>query len=59
MKKYIINETFLGSKVMGKGIGVVILDSKTSQKDLKKVMELVPSHVRVEEIKKDDSEKGE
>jgi hypothetical protein len=58
MKKYSINENFLGSKVMGKGIGVVILDSKTSQKDLKKVMALVPEAIKVEEVKKDDSKEG-
>ena len=58
MKKYSINENFLGSKVMGKGIGVVILDSKTSQKDLKKVMALVPEAIKVEEVKKDDSREG-
>lgn len=55
MKKYIIEESFLGSKVMGKGIGVVILDSNTSQKDLKKVMALIPNAVKVEEVKKDES----
>jgi hypothetical protein len=38
MKKFTIKSSFKGAKIMGKNIGVIILDEKTSQKDLKKLL---------------------
>ena len=45
MKKFTIKESFLGKKVMGKGIGVVNLTPSTTQKDLKKLNNNGFSHI--------------
>ena len=45
MKKFTIKESFLGKKIMGKGIGVINLTLNTTQKDLKKLNNNGFSHI--------------
>lgn len=55
MKKFSIEPSFLGKKIMGQ-VGVFLLTEKTSQKDLKKLYNAgFKDVVKVEEIKDDES----
>lgn len=57
MKKFSIEPSYLGKKIMGK-VGVFILTEKTSQKDLKKLYNAgFKDVVKVEEVKDDKEDK--
>lgn len=54
MKKFfVIEPSFIGKKVTG-NVGVVILDEKTSQKDLKKLYQAGFTNIVKVEEKKDE-----
>ena len=56
MKKFIIEPSYLGKKIMGK-VGVFILTENTSQKDLKKLYNAgFKDVVKVEEVKDEPKE---
>tara|TARA_R110000803_G_scaffold111257_1_gene179665 strand:- start:3713 stop:3886 length:174 start_codon:yes stop_codon:yes gene_type:complete len=57
MKKFVIKSSFKGAKIMGRNIGVVILDAKTSQKDLKKLFKEGFTNI-VEEIVIEDAKES-
>lgn len=57
MKKFYIEPSYLGKKIMGK-VGVFILTENTSQKDLKKLYNAgFKDVVKVEEVKDDKEDK--
>lgn len=56
MKKFYIDPSYLGKKIMGK-VGVFILTDNTSQKDLKKLYNAgFKDVVKVEEVKDEPKE---
>jgi hypothetical protein len=56
MKKFSIEPSYLGKKIMGK-VGVFILTENTSQKDLKKLYNAgFKDVVKVEEVKDEPKE---
>ena len=52
MKKFVIKDSFEGAKITG-NIGVIILDEKTTQKDLKKLYTAGYTNI-VEVVEKDE-----
>tara|TARA_R100001440_G_scaffold23689_1_gene38581 strand:+ start:13214 stop:13390 length:177 start_codon:yes stop_codon:yes gene_type:complete len=56
MSKYVINEEFLGKKIMG-AVGIINLTEKTSQKDLKKLYNAgFKDVVKIEKVKDEPKE---